>query len=164
MKQTDAAQILGLAGEVTPETIKQAYRAAARTYHPDVNPAGLEMMKLINEAFDTLKDFEGNLAYRAPASGVSYPDALNEALNAILHTPLDIEICGAWIWISGPTYEHKDLLREVGFKWAPKKKQWYFRPEDWKSRGRGGATMDDIRTRYGSVRPEHRRRDELEVA
>jgi len=34
MKQTDAAQILGLSREVTKEQVKQAYRQAALKFHP----------------------------------------------------------------------------------------------------------------------------------
>jgi hypothetical protein len=50
MKVTDAAQILGLAGQITPDDVKAAYREAARRYHPDVNPEsspnrGLEIEK-----------------------------------------------------------------------------------------------------------------------
>ena len=50
MKLSDAAQVLGLSSEVAPEDVKRAYRKAAMTYHPDRNPAGAEMMKIINAA------------------------------------------------------------------------------------------------------------------
>lgn len=38
MKQSDAANILGLQDEITPEITKKAYRDAAKKYHPDINP------------------------------------------------------------------------------------------------------------------------------
>ena len=54
MKRSDAAQILGLSGEVTPEEVEQAYRQAALKFHRDRNPAGAAMMKIINAADDVL--------------------------------------------------------------------------------------------------------------
>ena len=44
-----------------PRKTASTYRAADLKYHPDKNPAGAEMMKLINAAFEVLKDFEGEL-------------------------------------------------------------------------------------------------------
>ena len=54
-----------------------AYRRAAAKYHPDHNPAGLEMMKLVNVAYDTLKDYEGDI--ESPESNNDYGEALNAA-------------------------------------------------------------------------------------
>ena len=156
MIQKDAARILGLDGDITPEAVKAAFRAQAKKYHPDHNPAGLEMMKAINEAFDTLKDFTGNLDGTGGGheDGQSYPEALNDALNAIIDLPgLEIEICGSWIWVGGETRTHKDTLKAAGFKYAPKKQKWNFRPADWKSKSRGNFTMNEIRDTYGSTRP-----------
>ena len=44
MKYSDAAMIFGLSGHVTPDDVNRAYREAAKRYHPDINPAGAEMM------------------------------------------------------------------------------------------------------------------------
>ena len=152
MKTTDAAQILGLSGEITPEDVKQAYRQAAKTYHPDRNPAGAEMMKVINAAYDLLKDFSGEIDPETAPDGTSYPEALNEALNAIIALDgLEIEVCGAWVWVGGNTRTHRQVLKEAGFFYASKKQRWYFRPENWRSSSRGQYSMDDIRGKYGST-------------
>ena len=160
MKLSDAAHLLGLSGTITEENAKQAYRQAAQKYHPDKNPAGAEMMKLINAAYEALKDNCGNIdPEQMNPKGKGYPEAVNDALNAIIGLAgLDIEICGAWVWVFGDTKTHKAALKEAGFKWAPKKKRWYFRPEDWASSSRGGVSMDDIRGKYGSTRPEFTRK------
>ena len=165
MKLNDAAQILGLSGEVTPEEVKRAYRQAALKFHPDRNPAGAEMMKIINAAYDVLKDYAGEIeAEDAAGEAGSYPEAVNEALNAIIGLDgLEIEICGAWVWVDGETYRHRAILKEAEFRFASKKKRWYFRPENWRSSSRGQFTMDDIRYKYGSERPGFRR-DRLEEA
>ena len=158
MKLTDAAQILELSGQVSPEDVKRAYRSAAMKYHPDRNPAGAEMMKIVNAAYDVLRDYSGDIEQTETTTSGSYPEALNEALNAVFGLDgLDIEICGAWVWIDGDTYKHRAPLKEAGFRFASKKKRWYFRPEDWRSSSRGQYSMDDIRGKYGSVRPEFRR-------
>lgn len=146
----DAAKILGLSGEVTPEQSKAAYREACKKYHPDVNAAGEDMMKIINAAYDVLKEYSGELKDQQS----DYGELLNEALNAISGLSfIEIEICGAWVWVTGDTKPHKDTLKEAGFKWASKKKAWYFRPEDYRSRSKGSASLEEIREKYGSVRP-----------
>jgi len=55
MKLSDAVNVLGLSGHVAPKEVKAAYRVAAMKYHPDRSPAGAEMMKIINAAYDVLK-------------------------------------------------------------------------------------------------------------
>lgn len=154
MKLQDAASILGLEGNVDAEMVRKAWVAAAKKYHPDVNSAGLEMMKVINAAYERLKGFVGTLgSIHKAESGRSYPDFLNDALNVIIATPLEIEICGAWVWVGGDTRAYRDVLKGAGYRWAPNKKRWYFRPAEWKSRSRGKYTMDDIRGFHGSYSP-----------
>ena len=151
MKISDAANILGVCGEVTEQEIKKAYRSAIKKYHPDVNPAGEEMTKVVNAAFAALKGFTGKIESDEAAT---YPEELNKALNSIIGlTGLVIEICGAWVWVSGETKLHKDHLKTAGFKYASKKKRWYFRPSDWSSRSRGNYSMEAIREKYGSDKP-----------
>ena len=154
MKIIDAAEILGLSGEIDQAVVKTAYRQAAKQYHPDVNPAGAEMMQIVNAAYEALQDFTGTLE-AVEASAVSYPEAVNVALNAIIGLfGLDIEICGAWVWVSGATYAHRAALKTADFRYASKKQRWYFRPEGWRSSSRGKFSMDDIRDKYGSSAPD----------
>ncbi len=104
MTSYDAAKILGLSGNITPEIAKDAYRKACKKYHPDINPAGEEMMKLVNTAYNVLQDFSGDVKEQE----TEYGEQLNNALNAIFNlSGLLIEICGAWVWVSGATKAHK---------------------------------------------------------
>jgi len=169
MNINDAAKLLGVCGTVTEGDIKKAYRLAAQQFHPDRNPAGAEMMKMINAAYDILKDFNGEIPSSDTNSNSTgdaeenYSEAVNEALNKIIHLDgLEIEICGAWVWVSGETRKHKETIKEANFKYASKKKRWYFRPSDWKSRSRGSHSMEDIRSKYGSATPVRRRKQQLE--
>lgn len=146
----DAAKILGLSGNLNPQDTKAAYRAACKKYHPDINPAGEEMMKIVNQAFDVLKDYSGEIK----SEQSDYGDLLNDALNAILGlSGLMIEICGSWVWVTGETRLHKDILKTAGFKWASKKQAWYFRPEEFFSRSKGTKSLEEIRAKYGSQAP-----------
>ena len=59
MNQGDYYQILEVDRNVTPQTIKEAYRRLAFQYHPDRNrgnPSAVEKMKEINEAYAVLFD------------------------------------------------------------------------------------------------------------
>lgn len=157
-----AAKVLGITGEITPEIVTAAYRRAAFKYHPDRNPAGLVMMKAINAARAILKDFTGNLEHKNADNATRYGGDLNDAINHILFCEgLELEICGAWLWVSGETRTHKDTIKafetdsENKFRWHSKKLKWYFAPNDFtvrRFRSRGRVSMDDIRERYGSER------------
>ena len=160
MKMTpkDALKILGLSTAASFEQIKLAYRKACATYHPDRNPAGLEMMKMVNCAYNALTDYtptseaEANANASETSDTSNYGEELNAALNAIINLGLEIEICGSWLWVSGDTKPHKEILKSAGFKWASKKMMWNFRPAEWKSFSRGKYSMDEIRSAHGSVK------------
>ena len=150
MTVKDALSILDCAVSSTLEDVKSAYRRACKMYHPDRNPAGLEMMKLVNAAYDALRDYTPTAETLEPMQEQNLGDDLNTALNAIIHLGLTIEICGSWLWVSGDTRPHKEVLKEAGFKWAPKKMMWHFRPSDYKSYNRGKWSIDKIREMHGS--------------
>ncbi len=166
MIKSDAAKLLNLSGNITPADVKRAYVAACKKYHPDVNPGGLEMMKFINAANDVLKDFTGMIdADQAETTTQDYPEALNEALSALCGLAgLSFEICGALLWMSGNTRVHMEAIKAAGCKWASKKKLWFFRPDDYRSSNRKEKSMDDIRDKWGSSRPDFRTRPAIKGA
>ena len=65
-----------------------------------------------------------------------------------------IEVCGTFLWLDGDTYAHRKEIKELGFRWASKKRRWFLAPEGWRKRGRRELTMTEIRTNYGSQRVE----------
>lgn len=149
----DALKVLGVTeSPVTEEIVKQSFHRAALKYHPDRNPAGTEMMKLVNEAKEALKTATYPIEYKNE-SGYDYGAEINEALNKIISLiDLKVEVCGSWVWVSGNTKEHWPLLKEAGFLFSPPKKMVYFRPEYSKRRRhkKDGLSMDEIRSKYGS--------------
>jgi len=167
MNHVEALKVFGLSKGVEFEVIKQAYRVASMKYHPDRNPAGLEMMKIINGAWQALSDYKPEFNIGSESEDYkteNYGDELNTALNAIITLGLQIEICGNWVWVSGDTRPHKDVLKEAGFKWAPKKMMWHFRPSDYKSYNRGKWDMDKIREKHGSVTVKTQSYSRIEAA
>ena len=159
MNINDALNLLSLSSKATQAEIKKAYKAASLKFHPDRNPAGEKMMIAINEAYNTLKDLGETVTANEHFKENNYAEELNEVLNALFTMAgIIVEICGNWVWISGKTKEHKEALKKLSCRWASKKKLWYFRPEEFKSFSRKSASMDEIRSKYGSVTPKRNSR------
>lgn len=156
MNIQEALNVFGLSGELTEKDIKKAYKRLAIKYHPDKNPLGGELMKAVNAAFDFLMaNFEKVNQYQSADENAhyNYGEELENVLN-ILSGLLGViyEVIGNWVWISGDTREHKETLKEMGCKWASKKKQWFYRPEEHKSSyNRREHSIDEIREMYGTA-------------
>jgi hypothetical protein len=75
-----------------------------------------------------------------------------EIIEKLMHMEgIEAELCGSWIWCRGNTYEYKDQLKAMGFKWSKSKSSWHWHHEETGSRWyRGKASMDQIRAKYGS--------------
>lgn len=53
------------------------------------------------------------------------------------------------MWVHGG-YEYRELLKSVGFKFAPKKKYWCWHYGKYKRHHKGEVSLDEIRMKYGS--------------
>lgn len=155
----DAIKVLGITDleKITEEDVKKAYRKASKKYHPDHNPSGEEMMKLVNEAHSALESARYPISANTH-NAYDYGSEINSALNAIKSLQgLFIEVCGVWVWVSGETKAHKGVLKAQGFLFSGKKKMWYFRPKSQKCawRGKSRFSIEEIRSKYGSQRVEN---------
>ena len=69
-------QILGISRNATENEIKQAYKALAKRYHPDVYPGDStfaeKRMKEINSAYETLSDPKKKSKYDSTLNGYTY--------------------------------------------------------------------------------------------
>ena len=154
----------------TLEELRKQYKELLKKYHPD-NPQGsTEATQEINAEYDRLfkllkdkhKRKSDNTADSTNTNQSEYSKnmydwendkALREVLQKIINfDEIEIEIVGAWIWLSGNTYNYKKELKELGFKWASQKKQWYFHTDIFRKKSHKSLSMDDIRSYYGSTK------------
>lgn len=159
----DALKVLSLDQDsITKEDMLKAYKALAKKYHPDINPHGLNMMKLLNEAKDSLLEARYPIEIKQTQTQ-NYSEEVFNALESIAHLSLNVEICGSWIWVSGDTKSFKDILKENKFKFSGNKKMWYFRPESEKRiwKGKPKFSIDEIRFKYGSERVNQKPRPQV---
>lgn len=152
-------EIVSLSGAnttYTAEDVKNQYRKMISKYHPDRNPLGLHMTQLINEAYEMLQDTSGELDDEVE----SFAEGVLNALRAVMDLGLNVEMCGTWVWVSGDTRPHKELLKSHGYRWSGKKMMWYWHEAQQRSYGRGKYSIEEIRGKYGSrgVRVEGMRR------
>lgn len=135
--------------------LKAAYRKLAMKHHPD-RGGDEEIMKAVNreydEVFRRLAEESGEPLHKDGVNVDDLDDGFREVLAKILHIDgIEIELCGAWLWISGDTREHRAELKGAGCRWAPKKQMWYWRPEGKRSFNPTGIKdMSYIRNVYGS--------------
>ena len=164
----------------TLEELRKQYKELLKKFHPD-NPQGsTEATQEINAEYDRLfkllKDkHEHNTAgnaengSKADFNNMKYDFSEDQKLREVLQqiirfVGINIEIVGCWIWVDGNTYEYKETLKELGFKWGREKKKWYFHTEAFRKRSRRKLSMDDIRDYYGSTEVETEQRELLKQA
>ncbi len=121
---------------------KIVFKKLAKKLHPDVGGSNVEF-KLLNSIYT---DYLENKIYFSSES--KFDLELEKVISQILHfDDLVIEVVGSWIWLSGDTKPIKDKLKELSFKWASKKKQWYY--GEMKGRNPNQKSLDEIKSKYG---------------
>ncbi|MBQ8619730.1 MAG: J domain-containing protein, partial [Clostridia bacterium] len=100
------------------QALKERYKELAKAYHPDINPeAGDEVMQQINAQYDELvkrlsrvssdgcTEATAEEARSAQDLAMQYREIIMKLINL---SGLVIELCGAWVWISGETYANRE--------------------------------------------------------
>ena len=122
---------------------KKIYKTLAKKLHPDIGGSE-EDFKILNEIYNNLIEHK---IYFSNSSKIDIE--LEKIISLILHFEnITIELVGSWIWVSGDTKEIKEKLKEIGFKWASKKKMWYY--GEMKAKNPNPKSMEEIKTKYGS--------------
>ena len=135
---------------------KKVYKSLAKKLHPDVGGSE-EEFKLLNAIYN---DFIENKIYFSNDFKIDLD--LEKIISQILHFEnITIELVGSWIWLSGDTKEIKDKLKELGFKWASKKKMWYY--GEMKGKSHGEKSLDEIKDKYGSKTFKKKENEKLAV-
>lgn len=162
-------------GCFTLDALKARYRIMAKELHPDLHPElGDEPMKELNAQFERLSERLFHVAADGRTEATAEQaeqaradaDAYRAVIMQIIHLAgLEIELCGAWLWVSGETRAHKDALKAAGLRWSAKKMMWYWRPVEAARRfNRHNHSIDYIRGKYGSVAINAANRQDIVVA
>jgi len=64
---------------------------------------------------------------------------------------LKLEIVGKYLWLSGATFAVKEGLKQLGFRYSPDKKSWYWRAEADRSSNTKPIPLEMIRSKYGTA-------------
>ena len=143
------------------QELRKQYKELLKIHHPD-NGGNVAQMQEINVEYDKLfkqlKDRHDSTA--TDSDKTSYDNMkydftedalLREMLNNIIgFSGITIEVCGSWIW-AFDSFKYRKELKEMGFKFASKKKAWYWHSESFRKKNHKVLSMDDIRNYYGST-------------
>jgi len=145
----------------TLDGLRKLYRKLAVKYHPD-NGGSEESIKEINAEYDILfkrlkNNFEHNDTYKnaTDKQKQQYDWQKDKQIREMVmrlsrFKDIKVEIIGVWIWVSN-CYEYRKELKDLGFRWAGQKQVWYIHFDDYHKFSSKPASMDYIRTKYGSV-------------
>lgn len=123
---------------------KKIYKTLAKKLHPDMPNGDTESFKILNAVYNDL--IENKIYF---SNDFKIDIELEKIISLILHFEnIKIELVGSWIWVSGDTKEIKEKLKKISFKWASKKKMWYY--GEMKSKNPNPKSMEEIKSKYGS--------------
>ena len=138
----------------TKEALKQAYRKAAIKHHPD-HGGDPEIMKIVNSAYDLLQEYFHKWSMtdaEEAANDVPLTETLSKLWDRIKTFPgIKGELIGTWLWVTGDTYTHREVLKELKFKFSRKKSAWYYHEGTFFKRQKKDMDLDQIRSKYGSA-------------
>ena len=132
---------------------KKIYKDLAKKLHPDVG-GSTELFKILNDVYNSILENGVNFSEDS-----EFDLELEKVISQILHYEnIIIEVVGSWIWLQGDTSAIKEVLKGLNFKWASKKKMWYY--GEMKGRNPKQKSMDDIKAKYGcqTVQSKHSKR------
>lgn len=141
------------------DELKKAFLKLAKKLHPDNGGNASDFQEMKNEFDKLVKHFEmfGKYATNNPDDNeTSENNSFDFGLYADIISQLAgldgliIELVGTWLWVSGETFPHKDVLKSLKFRWSSKKRAWYFHFEPYHKRSKKQYSLDDIRGMFGS--------------
>jgi hypothetical protein len=160
----------------TKQQAKKTFRELAQLNHPDKFPQSEKaeqekiMVSIIAEYEKVIKILPSEKTdnnQQAEQTEEEIKQAISaemkEILDNISHMPIDIEIIGTWIWVSGNTFPYKSYLTAYNFSWCPTKKMYQWHKESDKSRYHGKVQdIEKIRFNYGSTKVNNAKREAIQ--
>ena len=161
----------------TLEQLRKTYKNLLKQYHPD-NGGSEETMKAINveyeQLFKILKNKHESKATGTENNTSSYENTkwnfeedekLREVLQKIINFEgISITIVGSWIWIDGNTYQYREQLKDVCFKWSKPRKKWYWHAGEYIRKGNSNTAFEILERKYGSTEVKTETRKKLATA
>lgn len=141
----------------TLEELKKQYKRLAKQHHPDIGGSVKDMQEINNE-FDRLFEMLKNThsaadgkTYTTKTENTETSAEFKDIINRIINLQnITIEICGSWIWITGNTYQHREVLKHLKFRFSKSKAAWYYHTEGYRKSHSKIYSLDEIRDLYGS--------------
>ena len=145
----------------TKEECKKMYKKLAFKHHPD-RGGDVDTMKEINNEFDWIMKngiFKSAKAKKDTKKDYDFSTSqFKDIITKLLRFKgLEIEITGVFIWVTGNTYQNKEVLKELGFRYSRNKKAWYTAPKEYFTQQtyyKKAYSMNEIRNKYGSTKFE----------
>ncbi len=119
MQQSECYRLLGLSRGASLEDIKLSYRRLARKYHPDLNqndPAAADKFRLVQQAYQILKDLELGLIPRQVAntySSTKSPDLARPAKSTVTDTSNPSKVKVEVRFPVNPDVKSRDVRQQV---------------------------------------------------
>ena len=133
----------------TLDEVKAEYKKLTQQWMVNENdPGSMALLDAIDQEYAAISQrtkFK-QLTKEIQEEFIGFPKIVKE----LISLELNLEICGIFLWVNGNTYDHVDKLKELGLKYSPNKKMWYYRPKWFRSTNTTPVDMEFIRKKYGS--------------
>lgn len=135
----------------TVAELRAEYKRLLIKHHPD-NGGAVSDMQEINSEYDALF---ADLSQKC-GTGDNFQakeekakdKAFKEILEKIINFNVEIQIIGDWIWCFN-SYQYRNQLKELNFRYAPRKKAWVWHAEPYRRHHKGEVPLDSIKQKYG---------------
>ena len=111
-----------------------------------------EMLKTIKAEYSTLMSVlsDSNPVEAVKEEATTLAEIIKNLQEKVNPEGLKLEIVGKWLWLSGATFAVKEALKELGFRYSPDKKSWYWRSDEDRSTNEKPIPLEMIREKYGT--------------
>ena len=144
------------------DDVKKRFHELIKENHPDNGGNAAAAASILSQYKEILKKFDAwNASRTATASATDFngttdaadlaKDIADAAAVACGLGGVSVELCGSWLWVTGNTYIHRNALKAAGFKWASKKKAWYFHAGEYRRHAKTDMSLGAIRAKYGTA-------------
>jgi hypothetical protein len=134
------------------DSLKKEYFKLAKKYHPDAGGTTAQFQELGKEYDKLLKAIlsGSTLNTEQKNNEVVIDKAIRDVIDSIISLQgINIELLGKWLWVSGDTYPVHKQLKAAGLVFIKKDKVPYWVYKGVESSSRGGASLEEIKAKYG---------------